>query len=56
MLSTPLSVIAGLAIGPYGLGSFGVPGLGFNTLHDVEAVGVLSQVALGFIAFSIGNE
>ncbi|MBQ4578884.1 MAG: cation:proton antiporter [Clostridia bacterium] len=49
-------LIAGLAIGPYGLGSFGVPGLGFNTLHDVEAVGVLSQVALGFIAFSIGNE
>ena len=49
-------LIAGLLIGPYGLGSFGVPGLGFNSMHDVEAVGVLSQVALGFIAFSIGNE
>ena len=49
-------LIAGVLIGPYGLGSFGVPGLGFNSMHDVEAVSVLSQVALGFIAFSIGNE
>ena len=49
-------LIAGLAIGPYGRGSLGVSGLGFNSLHDVEAVSVVSQVALGFIAFSIGNE
>ena len=49
-------LIAGLLIGPYGLGSFGVEGLGFTSLHAVEAVGVMSQVALGFIAFSIGNE
>ena len=49
-------LIAGLAIGPYGLGALGVSGLGFNSLHDVEAVSVMSQVALGFIAFSIGNE
>jgi len=49
-------LIAGLLIGPYGLGSFGVEGLGFTSLHAVEAVSVMSQVALGFIAFSIGNE
>ena len=49
-------LIAGLAIGPYGLGALGVSGLGFNSLADVEAVSVISQVALGFIAFSIGNE
>ena len=49
-------LIAGLAIGPYGLGALGVSGLGFNSMADVEAVSVISQVALGFIAFSIGNE
>ncbi len=49
-------LIAGLAIGPYGLGSFGVSGMGFNSMADVEAISVVSQVALGFIAFSIGNE
>ncbi len=49
-------LIAGLAIGPYGLGSVGVHGMGFNSMADVEAISVASQVALGFIAFSIGNE
>ncbi len=49
-------LIAGLAIGPYGLGRLGVEGLGFVSMEAVEAVSVLSQVALGFIAFSIGNE
>ncbi len=49
-------LIAGLAIGPYGLGSFGVSGLGFTSMADVEAISVVAQVALGFIAFSIGNE
>ena len=49
-------LIAGLLIGPYGLGALGVSGLGFNSMADVEAVNVISQVALGFIAFSIGNE
>ena len=49
-------LIAGLAIGPYGLGRLGVEGMGFVSMEAVEAVGVLSQVALGFIAFSIGNE
>ena len=49
-------LIAGLAIGPYGLGRLGVDGMGFISMEAVEAVSVLSQVALGFIAFSIGNE
>ena len=49
-------LLAGLAIGPYGLGRLGVEGVGFVSMEAVEAVGVLSQVALGFIAFSIGNE
>ena len=49
-------LIAGLLIGPYGLGALGGAGLGFNSMADVEAVNVISQVALGFIAFSIGNE
>ena len=49
-------LIAGLAIGPYGLGRLGVDGMGFVSMEAVEAVSVLSQVALGFIAFSIGNE
>lgn len=49
-------LVAGLCIGPYGLGHLGVPGLGFPTFEDVDAVNTISSVALGFIAFSIGNE
>lgn len=49
-------LIAGLLVGPYCLGRIGVPGLGFNSFEDVRAVEMVSTVALGFIAFSIGNE
>ncbi len=49
-------LVAGLCIGPYGLGRLCVPGLGFPTFEDVDAVNTISSVALGFIAFSIGNE
>ena len=49
-------LVAGILIGPYCLGAFGVSGLGFTSKADVEAVGILADVALGFIAFSIGNE
>ena len=49
-------LIAGLLIGPYGLGRIGISGLGFVTLEDVEAVSLLNTTALGFIAFSIGSE
>ena len=49
-------LISGLLVGPYVLGAAGIPGLGFNTFDDVEALEVISTVSLGFIAFSIGNE
>ena len=49
-------LIAGVLIGPFVLGRLGVPGLGFNSLEEISSVSVLSNVALGFIAFDIGNE
>ncbi|MBQ4095747.1 MAG: cation:proton antiporter [Oscillospiraceae bacterium] len=49
-------LIAGVIIGPYCLGALGVDGLGFTSLSQVEGLGAVSQIALGFIAFSIGNE
>ena len=49
-------LVAGIVVGPYALGAFGVPGLGFISMEDVEGYGILCDVALGFIAFSIGNE
>ncbi len=49
-------LLAGLLLGPFCLGALKVPGLGFNSLHQVETLSVITQVALGFIAFTIGNE
>ena len=49
-------LVAGLFLGPFCIGALGVPGLGFNSLDQVEALQVLTQTALGFIAFTIGNE
>ncbi len=53
-------LIAGVLVGPYGLGQLGtalsIEGLGFTSMEYVEHFGVISDVALGFIAFSIGNE
>ena len=49
-------LIAGVLIGPYCLGQLGVGGLGFNTMEAVEHLGLIADVALGFIAFSIGSE
>lgn len=49
-------LIAGVIVGPYVLGAIGVPGLGFGSIEEVESVSVISSVALGFIAFDIGNE
>jgi Kef-type K+ transport system membrane component KefB len=50
-------LVAGILIGPFCLGAFGVQGLGF-TEKDIstKAFSIISDVALGFIAFSIGNE
>ena len=49
-------LVAGLLIGPYCLGALGVPGVGFQSLEQVEGMSILTQTALGFIAFAIGNE
>ena len=49
-------LIAGVLIGPYCIGALGIDGLGFNTLEQVSSLGLVSQIALGFIAFSIGSE
>ena len=48
--------VAGLVLGPFGLGRLNVPGLGFQTLEQVELMGIVTETALGFIAFTIGNE
>ena len=48
-------LVAGVLIGPFLLGSFGVPGLGI-TSGQLDSFGIISDVALGFIAFSMGNE
>lgn len=49
-------LVTGILIGPYVLGQLGVKGLGFTSLAEVEHFSILCDVALGFIAFSIGNE
>lgn len=49
-------LVAGLLLGPFVLGALKVPGLGFNSLEQVESLNILTQTALGFIAFTIGNE
>jgi len=49
-------LIAGLLVGPLVLGRLGIPGLGFESFDFVGKMSLISDVALGFIAFSIGNE
>ena len=49
-------LVAGILIGPYCLGAFGVDGLGFTSAAQVDGLSIICDVALGFIAFSIGNE
>ena len=49
-------LVAGILVGPFVLGRLGVSGLGFTSLHNVEQFSLLKDIALGFIAFSIGNE
>ncbi len=49
-------LIAGILIGPYCIGALGIEGLGFASGEAVAALGLISEVALGFIAFSIGSE
>ena len=49
-------LVAGLLLGPFFLGKLNVFGVGFHSLEDVEGFSILTQAALGFIAFTIGNE
>lgn len=49
-------LVAGIIIGPYGLGRLGIGGLGFTSIENVQSFELISDVALGFIAFAIGNE
>ena len=48
-------LIAGVLIGPFCLGAIGIDGIGV-TEHMVNSLGIISDVALGFIAFAMGNE
>ncbi len=49
-------LVAGILIGPYCLGRIGIEGLGFISHENVKEFEIISSVALGFIAFAIGNE
>ena len=49
-------LVAGILIGPYCRGALGIDGLGFTSMANVKSFSIISDVALGFIAFSIGNE
>lgn len=49
-------LIAGVLVGPFVSGRLGIHGIGFTSMEDLESVAFLSDVALGFIAFDIGNE
>jgi Kef-type K+ transport system membrane component KefB len=52
-------LIAGVLIGAYCLGRFTLGGFSFgfnNEVSPVESFSIISNVALGFIAFDIGNE
>ncbi len=49
-------LVAGVLIGPFVLGALGIEGLGFTSHENVKSFSLLSDIALGFIAFAIGNE
>ena len=49
-------LVAGLCIGPFLIGRLGIKGIGFSSLEYVDSFSIISQAALGFIAFEIGNE
>ena len=49
-------LITGLLLGPYCIGRLDFSGVGFHTMSDIKTFEVFSDTALGFIAFTIGNE
>ena len=48
-------LIAGILIGPFMLGALNIDGIGI-TSNQIHGLGVISELALGFIAFAMGNE
>ncbi len=48
-------LIAGVLIGPFVLGALDIPGIGI-TAGQIAGFGLISDLALGFIAFAMGNE
>ena len=48
-------LIFGVLIGPFVLGALNIPGIGIIS-EQIEGFGLISDLALGFIAFSMGNE
>ena len=48
-------LIAGVLIGPFILGALDIPGIGI-TKEQIDGFGLISDLALGFIAFAMGNE
>jgi Kef-type K+ transport system membrane component KefB len=53
-------LVAGVLIGPYALGKLGsilnFNGIGFPSMEYIEGFSIICDVALGFIAFTMGNE
>lgn len=49
-------LIAGILVGPYCLGQLGIEGIGFISHENVQTFSIISDVALGFIALTMGNE
>ena len=48
-------LIAGILVGPFVLGKLNIPGIGIAK-DQIENLGFISDLALGFIAFAMGNE
>lgn len=52
-------LIAGVVVGAYCIGRFSIGGFSFGFNNEISPVGnftIISDIALGFIAFDIGNE
>lgn len=49
-------LVTGVLLGPFVLGRLGVEGIGFVSGEFCSRFSLISDMALGFIAFSIGNE
>ena len=49
-------LVAGIIVGPCCLGALGIEGIGFISQDHIDSFSIVCDVALGFIAFSIGNE